>query len=31
MATHRDLVERLSSLADGLRDQNRVGRQRGDK
>ena len=31
MASHRDLVERLSSLADGLRDQNRVERQRGNQ
>ena len=31
MASHRDLVERLSSLADGLRDQNRVEKQRGNQ
>ena len=28
MGSHRDLIERLSSLADGLRDQNKVERQR---
>ena len=31
MASHRDLVERLSSLADGLRDQNRVERHGGNQ
>ena len=31
MASHRDLVERLSSLGDGLKDQNRVERQRGNQ
>ena len=31
MASHRDLVERLSSLAGGLRDQNRVERQGGNQ
>ena len=31
MASHRDLVERLSSLSHGLRHQNRVETQRGDQ